>query len=258
MPMEKIVFISIPKGGTYVLLRYFDLIGYQCIGPFEEINNDPFSQYIEPLKIGECRPWHYHWSQDRSDLVNRIGAKVVFLYRDPRAQMCSNLHYIMDTPQHPLHKMFKYHLWSDRERILRLINGLTDKEYEVFLEASPSLHDHQLLRNRSGINNLYGFYVGWLEDPAVFKVRFEDIIGPSGGGDRGIQMHVIGELMHFTGVKDDSLGPAVLASQLFYTKAATFRKGWIDSWREELWSEFQEEFARKNKDLLELWGYELT
>ncbi len=245
-----------------MLLRYFDLAGFQRIGPFAEINNDSFNQYIEYLKPGECRAWHYHWSQERSDMVNRIGAKVVFLYRDPRAQVSSNLHYIMDTPQHPLHKMFKEHLGSDRERILRLMNGLTDEEYEVFLAAgnriSPTLHDHQLLRNRSGVNNLYGFYEGWLEDQAVFKMRFEDIIGPSGGGDRRIQMHVIGKLMHFTGVKDDALDPEALASQLFYIKAATFRKGRIDSWREELLPELQEEFAQKNKDLLALWGYELT
>ncbi len=110
--MEKIVFISIPKGGTYVLLRYFDLAGFQRKGPLAEINNDSFNQYIEHLKPGEFCVWHYHWSQERSDLVKQIGAKVVFLYRDPRAQVCSNLHYIMDTPQHPLHKMFKEYLGS--------------------------------------------------------------------------------------------------------------------------------------------------
>jgi len=268
--MQKIVFVSIPKCGTHLLLRYFDLAGFRHAGPYGQLLYDEPYEVIDNLGYGDYSAWHYRWSQRFLGHIVAAGAKVVFLYRDPRAYVVSSLHHVLRTRQHLLHKLFVENLPSDQERLLRLIRGFTDEELLRFAPPTDkryqpkpedgkgpfsSFRGHVGVQG-TGVNNVYRYYARWLDEPFVFPVRFEDIIGPQGGGSRERQLTVLQDLLAFTGAREGSPDAEALAGMLFSKDAATFRKGQIGSWREEFTPELYEVFLQESRELLELWGYD--
>ena len=131
--MNKILYTSIVKCGTHLLLRYFLKAGFKHAGPFNEIGwKESFLEFVRNLKPGEYSGWHFHWTKELSGIVKENGVKVVFLYRDPRAQISAELHFIMQTPGHTWHPYLADHLRSDRERFVRLIQGVPPNDLERF------------------------------------------------------------------------------------------------------------------------------
>jgi hypothetical protein len=262
--MQKICFISIPKCGTHLIMRYLDLAGFRRIGPFDILAFDKgLGHHISELAAGDYTAWHYRWCQELRQQIVEAGAKVVFLYRDPRAYVCSLLPFILRTQSHPAHALFSEHLKTDGERFVRILHGFTEHDAQAFKPPgwpTPKPCSSDGLgppsTKRGGVNDVYRRYARWLKEPFVFPVRFEDIIGPQGGGSREKQLNVLRELMAFTGVREDSPDAESLAGMLFSENAATFRKGQIDSWKEEFAPEINELFLKESRELLELWGYD--
>jgi hypothetical protein len=273
--MEKIIFTSIPKSGTHLLLRFFDRTGFKQAGPYGEIFFDEqFYDFVKELKSGEYSAWHYHWDGRLAKVIRDIGAKVVFLYRDPRAHICSNLDFIMKTPMHPLFNLFTNHVQTNRERIRILIEGFSENDYSDHSEtecskivdpavpsaicgASPLLGGRGPISKKSGgVNALYWLFSNWLAEPNVYRVRFEDIIGSKGGGSTEKQLQVVRELMEFTGIPQGEVSPQKVADFLFDEQSHTFRKGQINSWSEHFTPELHDLFLQESRELLGVWGYE--
>lgn len=261
--MQKIVFISVPQCGTHLLLRYFDHAGFRHIGPYDQlVYTASMCDTVRNLESGDYTAWHYPWSEQIVNHIKAVGAKAVFLYRDPRAQICSRMHFILRTNSDVLHTLFAKRLQTNRERLLRLMAGFSDEELRHFIEPHrnwdlprPEDGEGPFSSYRGGVNSLYRQYARWLWEPFVFSVRFEDIIGPQGGGSREKQLSVLRGLMDFTGVKEGSPDAEALAGMLFSKDAGTFRKGQIASWKEEFTPELHDIFLEESAKLLELWGY---
>ena len=89
--------------------------------------------------------------------------------------------------------------------------------------------------------------------PNALVVRFEDLIGESGGGSTDLQRETLIRIAQFI---DASLEDVpIVAEKLFGPGKATFRKGTIDSWREELPPEMLQEIENELSDILSAWGY---
>ena len=233
--MEKILFTSIPKSGTHLLLRYFDITGFKHAGPFGGlVFDEKFYDFVQNLQAGEYSAWHYFWNEKLVSIIRNIGAKVVFLYRDPRAQVCSYTNFIMRTSAHPFYNLFQSQR-NDEERIKILFQGLP----------------HQV----QGVAGFYKTHELWLSNPDVYKVRFEDIVGPKGGGSVEKQLQVVRELIDFTGGSKDNLVAKVVAEALFDQNSVTFDKGQIDSWHKYFTPELHDLFMQETGDLLKVWGY---
>lgn len=261
--MNKILFTSIPKCGTHLLLNYLRKVGFKHAGPYAEIHwRDEFMNYVQNLRPGHCSSWHYRWSQELSDIIRDCGVKVVFLYRDPRAQLVSLMHFIMKTPDHPWHDYLAKHLDSPAERLRRIIEGFSFEELPLLrrkdIETGDLSDDAPGVRERKygGVREEYLLYENWLHERSCFRVKFEDIVGPEGGGSAERQLEVVTELMAFTGVCNDVREPQVVAKALFDKGTATFRKGQIDSWRDDFTPELYELFLREFGHKMALWGYQ--
>lgn len=260
---DKVLLTSVPKCGTHLLLRYFPLVGFRRGGPSDEIRwDDSFLNFVRHLEAGYFSSWHYQWSQALSDIVSDNGIKVVFLYRDPRAHLASYMHFILETNDHPWHDYLAGCLRTPAERMRNLIEGFSyDKLPLVQPKGSPKLplsSKDPAVRARKfgGVRERYLRFENWLREASCFRVRFEDVVGPKGGGSAERQIGVVRRLMAFTGVCNGAADPRDVADALFDTNTVTFRKGRIDSWRDDFTPELRELFLREFGDKLALWGYE--
>jgi len=259
---SKILFTSIPKCGTHLLLRYFDYVGFKCGGPYDAtFFKRGLHRYVQNLENGSYSAFHYPWTKELSDIVRSRNIKVVFLYRDPRAQICSRIHFILSTPSHCLHKIFKEEI-DFSEGIRLLIEGFPPeiiKKIETFskgdFDSVPVQEPGPDSKFPRGINGIYQRYFSWFKEINCYPVRFEDVVGFSGGGDAEKQLKVVRDIMDFTGVPNGKLTPQEVADALFDKHANTFRKGQIDSWRKEFTPELHDLFMREAGGLLKIWGY---
>jgi len=93
--------------------------------------------------------------------------------------------------------------------------------------------------------------LSWRDDPRCLFLRFEDLVGPNGGGSDELQQQAIKSIENHLGY---TLG-SEQCKEIYSTTARTFRKGSIDGWKESL---DETALARLNtycKPLCEAAGY---
>jgi hypothetical protein len=143
--------------------------------------------------------------------------------------------------------------------MLRLIEGIPPEDVKRYLPGFDFLDPVSPAAPKSplpaGINWVYGTFAGWLTDAQSLPVKYEDVVGPRGGGDTERQRETVRKIMEFTGVDTRQVDLQTVVDSLYDEKSPTFRKGRIDSWRDEFDPEFEEVFLRQSKGLLDLYGY---
>jgi hypothetical protein len=94
-------------------------------------------------------------------------------------------------------------------------------------------------------------FSGWVADPACLTVRFEDIVGPRGGGSVEARTAAADRLADWLGVGRDRMRAAMEAD----TDTTTFRRGVIGAWRDEMEPELAEMIVQLSGDHMRAWGY---
>jgi hypothetical protein len=95
----------------------------------------------------------------------------------------------------------------------------------------------------------------WTEHD-VCLVRFENLIGPLGGGSCEAQNTEIRKLAAYAGVQLDAGELEQIASAVYHRGSSTFRKGIIGDWRNQLTPEHRTAFKSVAGQLLVDLGYE--
>ena len=97
--------------------------------------------------------------------------------------------------------------------------------------------------------------ITWMQDPSVLVCRFEELVGPQGGGCQWKQKEALKRLAKHLGVFLREEEIQVIAIELF-GDTCTFRKGCIGSWKEAFTDEHKALFKQVlGKELITL-GYE--
>jgi hypothetical protein len=165
--------------------------------------------------------------------VAASGLSTVFVTRDPRDALVSMLNFSRKR-QLPIHVSAMVEPLSDEAALLLLLEG-GDKlvPFATYFDA----------------------YRGWLSACCVSSFRFEDLVGPRGGGDAARQEAACTELAALAGVGPDDPAFAKARERMFNVNAGTFFKGQIGAWRDA----FTPAVARAYEDhagwLAEHWGY---
>ena len=157
--------------------------------------------------------------------------------RDPRAIVVSLMHHSLSESDHFLHDRLQG-MASDEERLAALISGVESTKGEL----------------RRGIAHQIDLILGWVEDPDVLTVRFEDLVGEAGGGDSAVQASAIKGLGDHIGIALTLEDAAAIGRDMF-GKGKTFRKGSIDAWKEALGPELLTLLDGKIGDRLAKLGY---
>jgi hypothetical protein len=241
---------AMPKSGSHLIIQV--LQGLTRLGPFVNPGFPPVNRSETNAKLPDAqvlaniqrmRPGDiaYGYIRAREPFVAalaRPGRATVFVYRDPRDMIVSHVFYA--TQMHAGHGMHHYYtevLDTMEERINAAITGV-------------SLQGSEL----AGVRRKYEDYLGWLDQPEVLCLRFEDLIldRPAALGcfldylaERGFTPRVS---------RQESI--AVLQAAIAPRKSGTFRKGKPGNWQEHFTSANKALFKATAGDLLLRLGYE--
>ncbi|MCC6179031.1 MAG: hypothetical protein IT305_27290 [Chloroflexi bacterium] len=105
------------------------------------------------------------------------------------------------------------------------------------------------------LDRVYAAFDGWRTAPGVLVVRFEDLIGPHGGGDEDARRRAVAALAQHVGrsIDDETLERAAAAT--FNPMARTFVQGQAWTARRTARSEYRSAFGARYQDLPARWGY---
>jgi sulfotransferase 6B1 len=240
--LPRVVQLSVPKSGTNVLRKTAELMGFRRLrslshrnlvemAGYEDFAPAPVAQVdvntdrpvrleavvrrLDAMKPGELLFGHVAYSEDLHAYLRSRGFKVMVMLRDPRDVAVSLAQTLAEGPgRHPGWKR-SFAAMSLEEQLRRSILGGA-------VQRGPVLWS---LRRR------FEAILPWRHDPDVLEVRFEQLIGPRGGGDLDVQAAELRRIADFLAVPLSDDGQKAIGEELF-GGTATFRKGALGAWRE--------------------------
>ena len=242
----KVLANSIPKSGTNLLLRALYLFPSLHRKFYKTLDNRStvINKVIGSIKKGEICSAHLKYTDEIFEALNNNNVRNIIIVRDPRDIAVSNAMYITykDT-RHRLSDYFINNLKSDNQRIMASIEGVPASELNDGVE-SLSLESH------------YNSYMRWNDNKDCLVIKFEELIGPNGGGTEQDQINCIHSIVNHIGLNTNDAEIRAVAKQVFNPTSRTFVKGQIGSWKAVMSDKHKEKIKSSvGHHLIEL-GYE--
>lgn len=171
-------------------------------------------------------------------LLAELGVRMVVLVRDPRDVAVSGARYIGGSTSHPLHARLS--AMTPSERLMAAIVGM-----------EPDARGFGMKDLRQQVVSV----TNWDQLPLAHAVRYEELVGPLGGGTVEAQHAAIAKVAEHVGVSVTETQVEEIGLGL-YGGTPTFRKGTTGSWREHFGPEHLEAAGPLIEDLLVDLGYE--
>ncbi len=232
--------VSMPKSGTHLLERALVLHPWfyrKLTGTVNQSKVDVkgVGGYLRRLKGGQFLMAHVHHSPEVAAAVKAEGMKLLIQVRDPRDALLSGIKFNLKRMKGQFaHDLAKMDSFEDQCRAFFHGNG------------APGFVP---LKER------YEKYRPWLKE-SIVVVRFEDLVGEQGGGDRQAQLKLLSEMFeHLDAPWTDKLVEQI-ADGVFSDKSPTFSKGMIGTWKEKLPESMKDEFKQHAQEWLVEFGYE--
>lgn len=236
----RVLCVSIPKAGTHLLERAL------CLHPrlyrklLPTLTNASLKRWggldglLATVRPGQVIASHLRFDAAFPDALARRRVPVIFLVRDPRDLVISQANYVARRSDHRFNPLFAQRAGS-RERLELAIAG-------------DSQHGLRSVGERLEV------YAGWLGTEALV-VRFEDLVGPGGGGDADRQAGTVRAIYRHVDLPVDDAFLSRVCGRLFSSESPTFRRGAIGQWRDLFDDELERLFERTAGDVMRAYGY---
>ena len=241
---------AMPKSGSHLISQV--LRGLTSIGPFVDPGFPPVNRAEDNHKLSDAdilaniqdmRPGDigYGYIGCQEPFIQALTAPrraTVFVYRDPRDMIVSQIFYA--TEMHIGHWMHDYYT-NELDTMEECINAAITGVEDAGSELTP-------------VRQRYEGYLGWLVQPPVLSLRFEDLVL-----DRDA---ALGRLLNylegrgFTPEVQRSEAVNHLKAAIAPKKSGTFRKGKPGNWSEHFSDANKALFKQETGDLLIRLGYE--
>ena len=257
--------ISFPKSGTHLLDQI--LLGFSIVAPYARRLHSFYAEYEGESGVKRAPEQALHWldslrSRDvasahlfaRPDAVARVASPrfiPYFIFRDPRDVVVSHVFYVTEMESRHVHHAYYQSLPDFDARLKVSILGRPDSNIEF-----------------SNIADRFAPYLGWLDQPQVLTIHFEDLIQDRVRALNRIMDHFLGRVplqpLRLRDGQSPSLRSArarqvildALESAINPTKSPTFRSGKTGEWRKHFTDEHKKIFKDAAGDLLVKLGYE--
>jgi hypothetical protein len=164
--------------------------------------------------------------------------RIIFNYRDPRDVLVSLINFLDGQTPGGIGNFY--------ER--RIYNAIFREKKSMAEKIDFALRDRYFLARDE-----FEKCAWMLHHPAVCKVRYEDLVGPEGGGSKERQLAAVERVLAHI---DADIAPDVICGQLYNRDSWSFHKGRPGAWKEEFTSGNLRLFYAVYGDLLEQYGYE--
>ena len=253
---------SFPKSGTHLLTQVMH--GFSQIGPavdsglpavvtFDGFTGRQRSQAeiladLRRLLPGDIAYGHVHAFPEAVDWLCRPGRATFFILRDPRDVVVSHVHYVAEmAPSHIHHRYYHEVLDSFDERLKASIAGVSRQELEK-AAGKPVFEPLPDIRER------FEPFMGWLEQPEVLVLHYEDFLLERRATIRKVLEHAM----------RCGFQPACALEQAVQTleeninpeRSPTFRSGKAGGWRKAFNDGHRQLFGQVAGDLVARLGYE--
>jgi len=239
----KIICISIPKSGTHMLERLLCLHPslYRKLLPTIHIKNQEqyggVKQILLSLKPSQILITHLHHHPEHEQIIREVGIKSLFMIRDPRDLLVSDMLYIKRRSDHILHDHLST-INDTTECLSQLISGISEfSQYPSIAQRMSNFH-------------------GWLNSDSLL-IRFENLIGTAGGGDDQRQWETLEAIFDHLNLPMQHHELLQLRQSMFSNASPTFRKGQIGGWKEYFTPELKQHFKKFAGQQLIDYGYEM-
>jgi len=207
--------VSLPKAGTHLLERALCLHPrlYRKLWP--TISDENIGRWhgldglLPRVRPGQIVASHLRYRAEYPALLASHRVRGVFLVRDPRDIVVSQVHYVTARQDHRAHE---------------LLASLPDLKSRIRVAIEGDAH-HKV----ASIGERLERFAGWLD--ALLVVRFEDLIGQTGGGDARLQRNAVASIYRHLGMDVDPTLLDSICVNLYSPDSPTFRRGAIGGWR---------------------------
>jgi hypothetical protein len=164
--------------------------------------------------------------------------RIILNYRDPRDVVLSMVNFLAGKTTAGYGNFSEFRLFS---RILDAQQSMDQRlTYALTDPAFPGYHSYRQA-------------LWLLNHPDVCKVRFEELVGPEGGGSTEEQRRAVTRILAFLDVDE---APERFLDRLYRTDAFSFYKGQIGGWRKAFSPMHERLFADRFPHILSAYGYE--
>ncbi|KAA3643592.1 MAG: hypothetical protein DWQ07_19675 [Chloroflexi bacterium] len=241
---------AMPKSGSHLI--YQVLKGLDSLGPFVvpgfppvtrseanlNLEEDEVLANIQALGAGDIAYGYVHAREPFISALTQPDVATVFVYRDPRDVIVSHVFYATDMyDQHGMNTYYNEELEDMQQRIHAAIVGVDEPEHEL-----------------SSIRTKYEKYMGWLEQPEVLSLRYEDLIQETENSLNRLLDHI--ESRGYVTPYLRGVAVEILREAIRPKASGTFRKGQPGEWKEHFSDANVAAFKEHTGDLLVGLGYE--
>ena len=242
--------ISFPKSGTHLLDQI--LTGFSNVAPYAKRLHSFYAEYEGESgrkrtpeqamawvnSLGSCDIASAHLFA-RGEMIQRVCSPSFvpyFIFRDPRDVVVSHVFYVTDLEARHVHHEYYVSLPDFDSRLTVSILGRPNTSMEF-----PNIADR------------FGPYLGWLDQPAVLKIHFEDLVN-----ERTLTLNQIVDHFLARVPLQTPRGRILqaLESAINPNKSPTFRSGKTGAWKKYFNEEHKRIFKDAAGDLLVRLGYE--
>jgi hypothetical protein len=243
---------SFPKSGTHLLTQVLQSI--QAVAPVVDSGLPAVVTYqgdsgrqrsqaeilrdLQRLLPGDIAYGHLYALPEIQTFFSNPSVAGYFILRDPRDVVVSHVHYVTEMePDHILHTHYTQNLDSFEQRLNTSITGLEQVDFPF-----PDIRSRFLP------------YMGWLDCPDVFTIKYEDFLSD--------QELAVAQILAYAVKKGLPLQVEIQAaartviSRLDPKRSPTFRTGKSGGWRKAFTEEHKRLFKEVAGDLLIRLGYE--
>jgi hypothetical protein len=251
--------ISFPKSGTHLLDQI--LLGFANVAPYAKRLHSFYAEYEGESGVKRAPEQALRWLDSlgprdvasahlfaRPDAVSRVTSSrfiPYFIFRDPRDVVVSHVFYVTDMEARHVHHAYYQSLPDFDARLKVSILGRQDTDIEF-----PNVAER------------FAPYLGWLDQPQVLTIHFEDLINDRVQTLTRIMDHFLARVLEDPAVLLGTLHASrqlildSLESSINPTKSPTYRSGKTGEWRKHFTDEHKKIFKDVAGDLLIKLGFE--
>lgn len=254
-----VIITSIPKSVTHLVEQLIKQLGlsrpYKNRGLLQyygwphqadqRIQNslDRVIQAVEDLHPGHYLLTHLVPEPALLDSIRECGHRVIFMYRDPRAVVVSHVNHVFRNETSKFHPFYKKVLGSKDKSLALAIRGAGSMSVDFPTYWLPD------------IKSYYASFAGWFDVDSCLGIRFEDLIGPQGGGESRTQRTATKRILDHIEYPYQREALDRWIEGIFDKDSPTFYRGKVDGWRDAFSERHERIFDEVSGNLLTEWGY---